>query len=61
MFYNMINPAANVLIVTDGELALRAFLSEYCEALGNAAVMLADRRGAKLINAIREALTIQGR
>jgi len=60
MFYTKINSAADTRSVTAGELALRTFLTEYCEALGHAAVLLADRRGAKLINAIGDGLNQSG-
>ncbi|SER99153.1 hypothetical protein SAMN04490244_104307 [Tranquillimonas rosea] len=42
-------------------MALRAFLSGHDEALSHAAVLLAGRRGARLVNAIREGLDQPGR
>lgn len=43
------------------ETKLRQFLSMNSDALGHAAVLLAERRGARLINAIREGLGQPGR
>lgn len=54
MFHAKINPSANVRAIPTGELALRAFFSEHDEPLGDAAVLLAGRRGARLVNAIRD-------
>ena len=48
-------------ICTTGESDLREFLATNADALGHAAVLLADRRGARLINAIREGLGQPGR
>ncbi|OAN93423.1 hypothetical protein A8B74_16835 [Sulfitobacter geojensis] len=42
------------------EHAFRAHFQDHDEALGHAAVLLGGRRGARLINAVREALDHQG-
>ncbi|MEQ3729428.1 MAG: hypothetical protein ABNH38_18670 [Tateyamaria sp.] len=54
MFHTTINKGADACAFPIGEMALRAFVSEHDEALGCAAVLLADRLGARLINAIRD-------
>ncbi len=56
MFHAKIHPRSNLRAMTTGELTLRAFLSEHDMALGHAAVLLANRPGAQLINAIRDGL-----
>ena len=56
MFHTKIKLGADAHAITTGEIALRAYLLEYDEALGHAAVLLADRRGARLVNTIREGL-----
>lgn len=56
MFHTKIQPGSNFRAMPTGELALRAYLSEHDAALGHAAVLLAGRRGARLINAIRDGL-----
>ena len=56
MFHRKITPNAGIHSADVGEIALRAFLSTHHEALGHAAVLLADRRGARLINSIRDGL-----
>lgn len=60
MFHTRFNPGASACAITTGELALRTFLSEHDAALGHAAVLLADRHGARLINAIRDGLDQPG-
>ena len=60
MYHKKIIPNASVQIIDVGEIALRAFLSTHDEALGHAADLLADRRGARLINAIRDSLNQPG-
>lgn len=45
---------------SDRERHLRAFLSENSDALGHAAVLLAGRRGARLINALSDGLDQPG-
>lgn len=42
------------------EAGLRAFLASNADALGHAAVLLSGRRGARLVNAIREGLDQPG-
>nr|WP_309502986.1 hypothetical protein [uncultured Roseovarius sp.] len=54
MFHRTITQNASVPTIDVGEIALRAYLSTHHEALGHAAVLLAGRRGARLINAIRD-------
>lgn len=56
MYHTKIQPGSDLRAMPAGELALRAYLSEHDDALGHAAVLLAGRRGARLINAIRDAL-----
>ncbi len=56
MFHTKIYTGSNIHTMTTGELALCAYLSEHDAALGHAAVLLADRRGARLVNAIRDGL-----
>ncbi|SMC76651.1 hypothetical protein [Primorskyibacter flagellatus] len=60
MFHRKITPNASVHSTDVGEIALRAFLSTHHEALGHTAVLLADRRGARLINAIRDGINQPG-
>ncbi|SEL26020.1 hypothetical protein SAMN05421666_3268 [Roseovarius nanhaiticus] len=60
MFHRKITPNAGIHSTDVGEIALRAFLSTNHEALGHAAVLLADRRGARLINSIRDGLIQPG-
>jgi len=54
MFHTTISTGADARTFPIGEIALRAFVSKHDEALGFAAVLLADRRGARLVNAIRD-------
>jgi hypothetical protein len=56
MFHTKIHTGSDIRAMTAGELALRAFLSEHYAALGHAAVLLADRRGARLVDTIRAGL-----
>lgn len=56
MYHTKIQPGSDLRAIPTGEMALRAYLSEHDDALGHAAVLLAGRRGARLINAIRDAL-----
>lgn len=60
MYHTKIQPGQDLRAMPAGELALRAYLSEHHAALGHAAVLLAGRRGARLINAIRDALGLPG-
>ena len=61
MFHTKFDRGAECHVIPTGEQALRAFLSGHDEALGHAAVLLAGRRGARLVNAIREGLDQPGR
>ena len=61
MFHTKFNRCAECRITPPGELALRAFFSGHDEALGHAAVLLAGRRGVRLVNDIRDALDQPGR
>ncbi|WP_157960605.1 hypothetical protein [Primorskyibacter marinus] len=56
MYHTKIQPGSDLRDMPTGELALRAYLSEHEAALGHAAVLLADRRGARLINGIKDGL-----
>lgn len=56
MYHTKIQPSSDLCAMPAGELALRAYLSDHYVALGHAAVLLAGRRGARLINAIRDGL-----
>lgn len=60
MFHTKFNHSAKCHVIPSGELALRAFFSGHVEALGNAAGLLADRRGVRLVNAIRDGLDQRG-
>jgi hypothetical protein len=60
MFHSRLATSTEARSMSADELALREFLSHHDEALGNAAVLLADRRGARLLNAIREGLEQPG-
>lgn len=60
MFHTKLHPNADLRANTAGELALRAFLVEHDSVLGHTAVLLAARRGARLVNAIREGLDQPG-
>lgn len=61
MFHTNFNHGAECRVIPAGELALRAFFAGHDEALGHAAVLLAGRRGARLVNAIRDDLDQPGR
>ncbi|MCD1620982.1 hypothetical protein K7H20_23320 [Salipiger manganoxidans] len=60
MFHTRVTAGTEARSMSAGELALREFFSHHNEALGNAAVLLADRRGARLLNAIRDGLEQPG-
>ena len=60
MFHTKFTHGAECRVVPSGELALRAFFSGHDEALGHVAVLLAGRRGARLVNAIRDGLDQRG-
>ena len=51
MFHSRATTSTEARSMSAGELALREFFSHHDEALGNAAVLLADRRGARLLSA----------
>jgi len=56
MFHTKITPNVEVGTRNTGEIALLAFFAAHDEALGHSAVLLAGRRGTRLVNAIREGL-----
>lgn len=60
MFHTKFHPDASVRAITSGELALREFLAEQNAALRHAAALLSDRRGAQLVNVIRDGLSQPG-
>lgn len=60
MYYSKIIPDPKLTKSQGREHALRAYFQDHDEALGHAAVLLGGRRGARLINAVREALDHQG-
>ena len=57
MYYSKIIPDPKLTKSQGRENALRAYFQDHDEALGHAAVLLGGRRGARLINAVREALS----
>tara|TARA_R110002033_G_scaffold49175_1_gene95696 strand:- start:216 stop:611 length:396 start_codon:yes stop_codon:yes gene_type:complete len=57
MYYTKIILDPKLTKCQGSEHAFRAYFWKHDEALGNAAVLLGGRRGARLINSIREALT----
>ena len=60
MYYeNLFNGSTPVC--KTGEFDLREFLATNSEALGHAAALLAGRRGARLVNSIRDGLDRPGR
>ncbi len=61
MFHTKFDHGAESRVMSLGELALRAFLAGHDEGLGHAAVLLAGRRGARLVNAIRDGVDQAGR
>lgn len=60
MFHSSATAGMNSRAMSAGELALREFLSHHDEALSHAAVLLAGRRGARLLDAIRDGLDQPG-
>lgn len=60
MYYSKIIPDPKLTTCQGSEDALRAYFQDNDEALGHAAVLLGGRRGARLINAVREAMDRQG-
>ncbi|MGX0877189.1 hypothetical protein ACSSV4_001873 [Roseovarius sp. MBR-154] len=61
MFHTNLITRADLCVTSPEELELRKFLSEHREGLAHAAALLADRRGARLVAAISEALEQPGR
>lgn len=57
MYYSKIIPDPKLTKCQGREHAFRAYFQDNDEALGHAAVLLGGRRGARLINAVREALS----
>lgn len=60
MFHSRVTAGTNACAMSAGELALREFFSHHDAALGHAAVLLSDRHGARLLNAIRDSLDRPG-
>lgn len=60
MYYSKIIPDPENTKCQRSEHAFRAYFQDHDEALGHAAVLLGGRRGARLINAVRDALDRQG-
>lgn len=57
MYYSKIIPDPKLTKCQGREHAFRVYFQDNDEALGHAAVLLGGRRGARLINAVREALS----
>lgn len=60
MYYSKIIPDPKLIKCQAREQAFRAYFQDNDEALGHAALLIGGRRGARLINAVREALDRQG-
>lgn len=60
MYYSKIIPDPKLTNCKESEDAFRAYFQDNDESLGHAAVLLGGRRGARLINAVREAMDRQG-
>ena len=60
MYYSKIIPDPKLTKCQGREHAFRAYFQDNDEALGHAAVLLGGRRGARLINAVREAMDCRG-
>ncbi len=60
MYYSKIIPELKLTKCQGSEHAFQAYFQDNDEALGHAAVMLGGRRGARLINAVREAMDCHG-
>lgn len=60
MYYSKITPDPKLIKCQAREQAFRAYFQDNDEALGHAALLIGGRRGARLINAVREALDRQG-
>jgi hypothetical protein len=56
MYYSKIIPDPKLTYCKGSEHAFRTYFQDNDEALGHAAVVLGGRRGARLINSVREAL-----
>lgn len=61
MFHTKIIRTEDTCVKPPEERELRRFLSEHREGLAHAAALLAERRGARLVAAISEALEQPGR
>ena len=57
MYYSKIIPDPKLTKCQGREHPFRAYFQDNDEALGHAAVLLGGRRGARLINVVREALS----
>ena len=57
MYYSKIIPDPKLTKCQGSEHAYRAYFQDNDEALGHAAELLGGRRGARLINGVREALS----
>lgn len=60
MYYSKIIPDPRLTHCKGSEHAFRTYFQDNDEALGQAAVLLGGRRGARLINAVRDAMDRQG-
>ena len=60
MYYSKIISDPKFTHCEVNEHAFRAYFRNHDEAIGHAAVMLGGRRGARLINAVREAMDCRG-
>lgn len=60
MYYSKIISDPKFTHCEVNEHAFRAYFQIHDEAIGHAAVMLGGRRGARLINAVREAMDCHG-
>jgi len=60
MFHTKIIPNGTLINIQTCETTLRAQFDEHEAALGHAAVLLGGRRGARLINSIRESFAQPG-
>lgn len=60
MYYSKITPDPKLIKCQAREQAFRAYFQDNDEALGHAALLIGGRRGARLINAVREAMDCQG-
>lgn len=60
MYHTTLIPNNEIVPKQSCKGALRSFFLEYQEPLGNAAVLLGGRRGARLINSLRDAFAHPG-